>query len=405
MLKDSHSPSSRSIPADNSLPKPDIEAASGSSPVLDPHSLAVSLLKQEYKKAYVELARSGSGVQLYSGGGDAAKGSSMLVRRMLHTETGATLPGRRVPLREEMPSAVRAYDFAVACMREAMASAGQGRFQGGAASDAALGLVESLERNIDALLCLPRMQQRDDYMYTHGVNVATLLAAYAMVSGKPRRKVLIYALAGLFHDIGKVLLPAALLNARRQLSITEQTLVMRHPMLSCDLLATLPDLHSEVIMAALEHHERYDGSGYPKGLSGDAISDVGHLAAVADSYDALSSHRPYKGPLFPHKTLGVLYQMRQKQFHSETVEKFVRMVGIYPVGSIVELKDGYRGVVTASNYTNPMLPLVTLALDPQGTAMCPHECDMATEAVSGIARCLPPEGSGIDPCRALGIVL
>jgi HD-GYP domain-containing protein (c-di-GMP phosphodiesterase class II) len=249
------------------------------------------------------------------------------------------------------------------------------------------------------------LRQRDAYIYAHCVNVSVLLAAYALVSGKPRAKVIIYALAGLFHDVGKALLPVALLSARRTLSVTEQTLVMRHPMMGCDLLAALPDLHSEVIMAALEHHERYDGSGYPKGIAGDAISEIGHLASIADTYDALSSRRPYKGATLPHKTLGVLYQMRRKHFHPELVERFVRMVGIYPVGSVVELKDGYRGVITASNYSNPMLPVVTLALDSQGGFMCAHECDMATEAVSGIARCVPTEVSGLDPCRALGVVL
>jgi len=75
------------------------------------------------------------------------------------------------------------------------------------------------------------------------------------------------------------------------------------------------------------------------------------------------------------------------------------------VGSVVELKDGYRGVVTASNYVHPMLPVVTLALDPQGGPMCAHECDMSKEAVAGIARCVPSEASGFDPCRALSIVL
>jgi hypothetical protein len=78
-------------------------------------------------------------------------------------------------------------------------------------------------------------------------------------------------------------------------------------------------------------------------------------------------------------------------------------VGIYPVGSVVELQDGYRGVVTGSNYTNPILPVVTLALDPDGHAMCLHECDLAKDGVAGIARCLPPETSGIDPGRVLGI--
>ncbi|MCL1940248.1 MAG: HD-GYP domain-containing protein [Desulfovibrionaceae bacterium] len=405
MLRDTHTPSSRS--AQDNIVFQESEKSAGYEHLRIPETQepGVCLLGQGYQETYLDLARSKSGLRPRSGDGIVKHGKLLSATGTAGAGKETTLFGGKSTLKEEMPHAIRAYGHAVACVRDIMASAAQGRFQGGAAHTAVQGLVDSLERNIDALLCLPRMRQRDAYMYTHCVNVSVLLAAYALVSGQDRRKVIIYGLAGLFHDIGKALLPVSLLSARRTLSVTEQTLVMRHPMLGCDLLATLPDLHSEVIMAVLEHHERYDGSGYPKGLAGDAISEVGHLAAIADTYDALSSRRPYKGAIFPHKTLGVLYQMRRKHFHPEIVERFVRMVGIYPVGSVVELKDGYRGVVTASNYANPMLPVVTLALDPQGGPMCPHVCDMAKEAVSGIARCVPTEVSGLDPCRALGIVL
>ena len=405
MLRDTHSTSIRSMQASPSLQEAEKNAAYEHLCIPEAQEAAVCLLKQGYHNAYIDLARSESGLRPRSGSTIMSGDTSLFVAKDKAKEKKRCLPGKKNTLKEEMPHAVRAYDYAVACVREIMASAVQGRFQGGAATEAVLGLVGSLERNADALLCLPRLRQRDAYIYTHCVNVAVLLAAYALVSGEKRAKVIIYALAGLFHDVGKALLPVALLCARRTLSVTEQTLVMRHPMLGCDLLATLPDLHSEVIMATLEHHERYDGSGYPKGIAGDTISEIGHLASIADTYDALSSRRPYKEATLPHKTLGVLYQMRRKHFHPEIVERFVRTVGIYPVGSVVELNDGYRGVVTASNYSNPMLPVVTLALDPQGGPMCAHECDMAQEAVSGIARCVPTEISGLDPCRALNIVL
>lgn len=314
-------------------------------------------------------------------------------------------PTRRLSLKEEFPRAVRTYDNAVACVREIMSGAAEGRLQSGRAISVVEDIVSSLERNPDALVCLPRFRQRDAYTYSHCVNVSVLLAAFAMRAGKNRPQILTFALAGLFHDLGKALLPVSLLNARRKLSATEQTLVIRHPLLGCELLAELPGVRSEMLMAALEHHERYDGSGYPKGLSGGAISEMGHICAIADAYDAISSRRPYKGALFPHRTLGVMYQMRKKHFHPELMEKFVRLVGIYPVGSVVELKDGYRGVVTASNYNNPMQPVVTLAMDPSGTPMCLHECDLAKDQVAGIKRCLAPEVSGLDACRAMGFAL
>ena len=410
MLRETRSTSSRSAQINTSLSEPEKDAGYDQFRIPEMQDPAVCLLRQGYPSAYIDLARSESGLRASAATPQLAAKTITQTAAQPAVQTAAInrvapLSGKKTPLKDEMPHAVRAYDFAVACVRDIMASAVQGRFQADAATEAVHGLVGSLERNIDALLCLPRLRQRDAYVYTHCVNVSVLLAAYALASGETRAKVIVYGLAGLLHDVGKALLPVALLSARRTLSVTEQTLVMRHPMLGCDLLASMPDLHSEVIMAALEHHERYDGSGYPKGIAGDAISEIGHLASIADTYDALSSRRPYKGATLPHKTLGVLYQMRRKHFHPEFVERFVRVVGIYPVGSVVELKDGYRGVVTVSNYSNPMLPVVTLALDPQGGLMCAHECDMSKEAVASIARCVPSEASGFDPCRALGIVL
>ncbi|MDR1945737.1 MAG: HD-GYP domain-containing protein [Desulfovibrio sp.] len=308
-------------------------------------------------------------------------------------------------IRDEMPYALRAYDELLAAVCRIMDSAGNGKPRAENMDIAVFGAIQSLERNPDALLCIPRIRRGDNYTYTHCANVAVLLASFALRSGAGGKQVVAYALAGLLHDLGMALLPVALLNAKRKLSDTEKTLVRRHPKLGCDLMSSIGTVHDEIARAAFEHHERYNGSGYPRGLSGDAISVMGHIAGIADTYDALSSRRPYKGALFPHRTLGIMYQMRKKQFHPVILEKFVRLVGIYPVGSVVELQDGYRGVVTGSNYANPIQPVVTLALDPDGHAMCLHECDLAKDGVAGIARCLPPETSGIDPGRVLGIAL
>lgn len=364
---------------------------------------ALRLLTDEYKEAYLSLARTGiEGMrQKLFGAPPGSPGLAASTKRLIGQKEKA--PSERLSLQGEFPRAIAAYDDAVAFVRKMMAFASQGKLFTGPVVEVVDAIVSSLERNPDALLCLPRLRQRDAYTYTHCVNVAVLLAAFALHTGESREKALVAAMAGLFHDLGKALLPVSLLSARRTLSATEQALVTRHPTLGGDLLASLPNLRSEVLMAALEHHERYDGSGYPKGISKNAISRIGHLTAIADAYDAISSRRPYKGALFAHRTLGVMYQMRKKQFHPELMAQFVRVVGIYPVGSVVELKDGYRGVVTASNADNPMLPVVTLALDSTGRPMPLHACDLARESVARIARCLAPEISGIDPCEPLGL--
>lgn len=370
------------------------------------------MVTEEYRDAGLDLARSNIGglcqklalAQAPAASADGlrltpkrktlASGTSKAVCRMI---------SRSGSLAGEFPRAVRAYDNAVDCMRKLMAYASKGRFYADPVSEAAVGIVESLERNPNALLCLPRLRQRDNYTYTHCVNVATLLAAFALDAEESRDTVLTYAIAGLLHDLGKALLPVSLLCAKRRLSATEYALVTRHPQLGAELIATMPGVSDDMLRAALEHHERYDGSGYPNGLSGKDISRIGLLVAIADNFDAISSRRPYKGAVPPHRTLGVMYQMRQKHFHPELLERFVRMIGIYPVGSIVELRDGYRGVVTAGNPDNPMLPVVALVMDRNGRPMPLHECDLAREPVAAIARCLSSERAGLEPALALGL--
>ncbi|MDR2124847.1 MAG: HD-GYP domain-containing protein [Desulfovibrio sp.] len=321
-----------------------------------------------------------------------------------HFFTSEQVPGSTAHgIRDEIPLAVRVYDSMLSAVRGVMDSAGTGKLRMDNVDDAVSGAIQSLERNPDALLCIPRIRRRDNYIHTHCVNVSVLLAAFALRSGGDEKQAIAGALAGLLHDLGMALLPVALLTAKRKLSDTENALVKRHPMLGCEIMSAGGNAYDETVKAALEHHERYNGSGYPRGLSGESISEIGHITGIADTYDALSSRRPYKDALYPHRTLGVMYQMRKKQFHPVILEQFVRLVGIYPVGSVVELQDGYRGVVTGSNYANPILPVVTLALDPDGHSMCLHECDLAKDGVAGIARCLPPETSGVDPRMVLGI--
>lgn len=391
------------------------EVGNGMAPPLQ-GDLGLRMVAEEYKEQYLELARTGiedlcqklsvaPAPMAFADGprtGDQPRKARKTVAALKILRTGTP---RKNGLRRELPHAMLAYQRAVDCVRKLMAYASTGRMYSGPVDDVVAGLVDSLERNADALLCMPRLKQRDHYTYTHCVNVSVLLAAFMLAEGESRERAIAYGVAGMMHDLGKALLPVSLLCARRTLCKTEQALVTRHPVLGYELLAEQGNLSDEALLAALEHHERYDGSGYPRGLSGDAISHIGHLAAIADTFDAISSRRPYKGALFPHKSLGIMYQMRQKQFHPELLERFVRMIGIYPVGSIVELKDGYRGVVTASNEKFPTLPVVTLVIDRRGLRMPLHECDLARDPVAAISRCLSLEQAGFDPASALGLPL
>jgi HD-GYP domain-containing protein (c-di-GMP phosphodiesterase class II) len=192
------------------------------------------------------------------------------------------------------------------------------------------------------------------------------------------------------------------LNAPRKLSQAEFTLMQRHPILGFEQLKRLPDIPPEVLQGTVEHHEKRDGSGYPHGLAGDAISPTGRKVGVCDIYDALASERPYKNAMTTHKALGIMYQISDKEFHGEDIAYFIRMMGVYPVGSIVKLEDGWIGVVSASNAGSPIKPVVRLVKDPQGHRVHPEDRDLAVDSIP-IATCLSAEASGISPTQILGV--
>ncbi|MDL2317288.1 HD domain-containing protein [Desulfovibrio sp. OttesenSCG-928-A18] len=325
--------------------------------------------------------------------------------------TPASIPGFDVRIAsrrckspwEEMPAALRAYDRIIEYMHRTVSFTHLGALNFSAIEDVLVELVGSLRNNMDVLISIPRIVQRDNYLYTHSANVSILLAAFALCCGKGEQEALLAAQAGLLFDLGKTLLPKSLLHSNRKLTETEQSLVRRHPLLGHNLLVEkIAKAPPWVLSAALEHHERFDGSGYPRGIAGSAISDIGHLAAIADTYDALVSRRLYREALSPSQALGLMYRRRESDYHADFLSLFIRMVGIYPVGSIVQLRDGYRGVVTGSNISNPLKPRVMLVMDANGLAMPHIECDLARDDVADIVRCLKPEETGIHPHQILG---
>ncbi len=310
----------------------------------------------------------------------------------------------KVSLYEEMPQAAKVHDEGLAYARRFMADIQSGKVNLSSASTVMEHIMESVERNADALLSLSRLHRTDTYTYTHCVNVCVLSTVFARYLGEEKDKIYAAGVAGLFHDLGKALVPQKILNAPRRLSPEEFAIMRRHPMLGYEQLASVPGMLPDVLRGALEHHEKHDGTGYPKKLSGEAISIIGRIVGISDVYDALTSQRSYKGAMFPHKALGIMYQGRDRDFHADFLAHFIRMLGVYPVGSVVELEDGCKGVVAASNFQNPAKPVVTLTIDACGRPMRDAHRDLSEAGSPVIVRCIPAEGSGISPLRTLGIV-
>ncbi|HVL55228.1 MAG TPA: HD-GYP domain-containing protein [Burkholderiaceae bacterium] len=220
-------------------------------------------------------------------------------------------------------------------------------------------MVESMVDNPDALMWVARLREEDVTTYNHGVKVALYLVSLGRHLGFPKKELGYLAMIGMLADIGKTKLPRALLEKPGMLSASEYNLVKEHVRLSLEVLRKREGkLPVEVEQGIAQHHERLDGTGYPKGLKGDEISIWGRMAAVADSFAALITPRAYANAAAPQDALLSLFEWAGSSFHEPLVEQFVQAVGVFPVGSLCELSSGEVAVVVAHNRVRRLEPKV-----------------------------------------------
>lgn len=258
-------------------------------------------------------------------------------------------------------------------------------------------MLNSLQRNSNALIGLCKLRLSDNYTYTHCVNVAVFTLAFARGLGVSEDKLQAYGLAGLFHDLGKSMVPQEILNAPRKLNDAEFDIMKTHSSLGYDQLVKLNGVPIEVVQGAHQHHEKYNGFGYPLGLGGEDISMVGRIMSVVDIYDALTSQRVYKPAMPAVKVLGIMYGMREQDFHPGMVENFIRMLGVYPVGSVVELSNKCTAIVSGINNSNGIKPQVAVVKSAKGKPYDPPiVLELAQEPSMSINRCIPHNKAELD---------
>ena len=242
---------------------------------------------------------------------------------------------------DELPRARRAFAFGEEALRGLLDALRAGRTaELTTITTAAYALTDSLIDNPHALLWIGRTRDADFNAANHGVKVAVYLVALARHLGLPRRQMAELAMVGLLADIGKVHVPQALLDKPGMLAADEFAQVKLHVRYSLDAVSACADLPDGVELGIGQHHERLDGSGYPGGLKGDEISLYGRMAAIADSFAALITPRAYAAAASPQDALMNLCEWAGSSFDEPLVEQFVQTVGMFPVGSLVELSSG-----------------------------------------------------------------
>jgi HD-GYP domain-containing protein (c-di-GMP phosphodiesterase class II) len=238
-------------------------------------------------------------------------------------------------------------------------------------------MVDSMVNNPDALLWIARLREEHSATYNHGVKVGLYMVALGRHLGFPRQELANLGLIGMLADVGKTRLPKALLEKPGMLSPAEYLIAKEHVRLGLDALKETGQLAPEVELGIAQHHERMDGSGYPKGLIGDDISIYGRMAGIADCFGALITPRPYANPQAPQEALMSLYEWGEKSLHLPLIEQFIQAVSVFPVGSMVELSSGEICVVLAHNRARRLEPKVLILTWPDKTPIgTPIERDL-----------------------------
>ena len=271
--------------------------------------------------------------------------------------------------------------------------------------DAVERMVRSTIRNPDAIAWAARAREDLPVTRSQGVRTGLCMISLGRQLGLPQAQMIHFGMIGMLADIGKSRLPRALLEKPGMLSPAEYSIVKEHVRLGLELLAQDMSFAPEVALGIAQHHERLDGSGYPKGLRGDEISLYGRAAGIADSFSALVAARPYASPQAPQNALMNLYQWAGTSFHAPLVEQFVQAIGVFPVGSLVELSDGTVAVVKARDRPSRLQPRVRVLTDAQRRPLAEsHEralADRETHDAKGralrVVRGLPAGAFGLQP--------
>jgi HD-GYP domain-containing protein (c-di-GMP phosphodiesterase class II) len=238
--------------------------------------------------------------------------------------------------------------------------------------EAATQITESVVRNPDAMALLTKLQEKSGATLSRAVGISVLMTIFGRFLQLPQDRIMILGMLGLLQDVGKLKLPTEL-AARGPTSEAETELYRTHVSHSVRILSETPGLSPELPGLASLHHERFDGSGYPRGLRGDAIAIAGLIAGIVDTFDTLTAPKPWGESMSPSNALSVIYKGRGKEFHPALVEQFIQCMGVYPVGSVVELNSGEIAIVIAQNLVRRMAPRIMIVKDTRGLKMVPYK--------------------------------
>lgn len=310
---------------------------------------------------------------------EAAEARQADLERLADEAARQSAPPVRTSARDERDRAAKVQDEARRVATDLMHNVRLGKQIEVARLEPVVGeMVDSVFRNKDALISLGRLRDADQYTFQHSVNVCVLLVAFAKTCGIDRDTITRIGVGAMLHDIGKMKVPDEILNKPGKLTDQEFSVMRGHVEIGANLLAEYPGIDPISIAITYEHHERWDGTGYPRKLKGEEISEYGRMSSIVDVYDAITCDRCYHAGMHPTDALGRMLEWSKHHFNPLLTQQFIQCVGIYPVGTVVRLESGRLAVVMEAGEHNMLHPVVRVVYDVNKRSfLTPRDIDLA----------------------------
>jgi putative nucleotidyltransferase with HDIG domain len=277
--------------------------------------------------------------------------------------------------------------------------------------DAARNLVDSLAHLVfndrPSLMALTALNTHDQYTFTHMVNVSALAMALARTLDLNGTLLREFGMAALMHDIGKVHTPIEVLNKPDKLSTEEFEIMQRHVIDGAHILRQMPGTPALAPIVAFEHHLKQDLSGYPKNIGSRQLNLCTMIVSIVDVFDALRSRRPYRDGLATPRVRAIMSEQGSPAFNQALLKRFVNLIGLFPIGTLVRLSTDELAVVTAEHPADPFRPQARVITDPGGALLDETwlvntwDRDGRGEQARAVVEEVDGEAIGIDPLKFL----
>jgi HD-GYP domain-containing protein (c-di-GMP phosphodiesterase class II) len=319
------------------------------------------------------------------------------------TEVSYEKPAAKVTIEEEMVEARKLKEFAEEQVELMLRQARAGQAIDPEKASAVVSyIIESLIRNPDAMLLLGSIKSHEQEAEAHAINTSILALTLGRFMKFSQKMVEELGLAALLHDVGETRIPVEVVRHGPKNS-QEAELMRRHPQYGAEILKNAPGIPDSAIDGAYSHHEQIDGKGYPRGVTGSALTIFAKIVSIVDVYDKLTRSGTDGRNISSTEALRYLYLYRDKLFDAKLTEAFIKCLGVYPVGSLVELESGEVGIVVSSQAGEQLYPRLMLVRGPDKRPYePPRMISLAmfakedSEKKYSVRQVLPPDAYGVD---------